>query len=145
MFSYSAAGVPLTAIGSREIRIPGQRHQRDHVGDARRARRERHVAGEHYFLGYGLDLATTYSVPVWKNLRPWLKFEFYNVLNNQKQIKWDTTVTADATSPKDANGLATGFIKGANFGKATADNQFPQPVPGTNGGRLFRMAFGLRF
>jgi len=39
----------------------------------------------------------------------------------------------------------TGYIPGANFGKAVQDNQFPQPVPGTNDGRLFRMAFGFRF
>jgi hypothetical protein len=41
--------------------------------------------------------------------------------------------------------LITGSIKGANFGKATADSQFPQPIPGTNGGRLFRMAVDVRF
>ena len=54
-------------------------------------------------------------------------------------------MTADASSVKDANGLATGFIQGANFGKATTDGQYPQPVPGINGGRLFRMAMGIRF
>jgi hypothetical protein len=74
-----------------------------------------------------------------------VKIEYYNILNNQKQINGDTTVTADPNSPKDSNGLPTGYIQGANFGKATADNQFAQPIPGTNGGRLFRMAFGLRF
>jgi hypothetical protein len=69
----------------------------------------------------------------------------YNVLNNGKLIGWDTTVTADPNSPKDANGLPTGYIQGANFGKAVQDNQFPQPIAGTNGGRLFQMAFGFRF
>jgi len=102
--------------------------------------------GTGQFKGFGLlDLATTYSVPVFKSLKPWIKVEFYNLLNNNKLIKWDTTVTADPNSPKDANGLPTGYIQGANFGKAVQDNQFPQPIPGTNGGRLFRMAFGVRF
>jgi hypothetical protein len=79
------------------------------------------------FEGYGLlDFASTYSIPVWKTVRPWVKVEFYN-------------------SPKDGNGLATGYTQGANFGRPTSDNQFPQPIPGTNGRRLFRMAFGLRF
>jgi hypothetical protein len=72
------------------------------------------------------------------------------VLNNQKLIAWDTTVNADPNSPKDANGLPTGFIQGPNFGKATADTinavpAFPQPIPGTNGGRMWRFAFGFRF
>jgi hypothetical protein len=142
VFSYSAASVPLTAI---ELgRNPG--YPANDISAATAATLFFGERGANDFHGYGLlDLAATYSVPAWKTLRPWLKFEFYNVLNNQKQIKWDTTVTADSTSPKDANGLPTGFIQGANFGKATQDNQFPQPVPGTNGGRLFRMAFGLRF
>jgi len=48
-------------------------------------------------------------------------------------------------SPENSRALLTGFIKGANFGKPTNDNQFPQPIPGTNGGRLFRMALGIRF
>ena len=59
--------------------------------------------------------------------------------------KWDTTITADNSSARDADGLPTGYVKGANFGKPTNDNQFPQPLPGTNGGRLFRMAVGFRF
>ena len=84
-------------------------------------------------------------IPVFKSVKPWVKVEFYNLLNNDKLIKWDTTVTADPNSAEDANGLATGYIQGVNFGKATNDNQFPQPIPGTNGGRLFRMALGIRF
>jgi carboxypeptidase family protein len=39
------------------------------------------------FRGYGLlDLALIYGVPIWKSARPWLKVEFYNLLNNQKQM-----------------------------------------------------------
>jgi hypothetical protein len=98
------------------------------------------------FKGYGLlDLALTYGIPVWKTARPWVKVEVYNLLNNQKQIAWDKTVTADNNSPKDANGLPLNYIKGPRFGEATNDNQFPQPIPGQNGGRLFRMALGIRF
>jgi hypothetical protein len=107
--------------------------------------------GAGQFKGYGvLDFAATYTVPVWRAVRPWIKAEVYNVLNNQKLIRWDTIVNVDPNSPKDANGLPTAFLQGPNFGKATADviaslPAFPQPVPGTNGGRLFRMAFGIRF
>ena len=71
--------------------------------------------------------------------------DIFNVLNNRKQIGWDTTVTADPNSPKDANGLPTGYIEGARFGQPTNDNQFPQPYPGQNGGRAVRLAVGVRF
>ena len=102
--------------------------------------------GSQDFKGYGLlDLATTYRIPVWKTATPWIKVEFFNILNNDKQIAWDTTVTPDPNSPKDASGLPTGYIQSASFGTATNDNQFPQPIPGTNGGRLFRLAAGFRF
>ena len=47
--------------------------------------------------------------------------------------------------PEGANGLPTGYINGPRLGQATNDNQFPQPYPGQNGGRLLRMGFGVRF
>jgi hypothetical protein len=98
------------------------------------------------FKGYGvLDLALTYRIPVWKSVAPWAKVELYNALNNQKQIAWDRTVSPDPTSALDANGIPTGYIKGPRFGQATADNQYPQPYLGQNGGRAFRMALGVRF
>jgi outer membrane receptor protein involved in Fe transport len=102
--------------------------------------------GTERFKGYGvLDLAVTYRVPVWKTVSPWAKVELYNALNNQKQIAWDKTVSVDPASALDANGIRTGFIKGPRFGQATADNQYPTPYLGQNGGRAFRMAIGIRF
>jgi hypothetical protein len=102
--------------------------------------------GEYDFKGYGvLDFATSYSVPVWRSAQPWFKVEIYNLLNNQKQIAWDRTVTVDRSSPLDSNGIPTGYTRGPRFGQATNDNQFPQPYPGQNGSRAFRMAFGVRF
>ena len=78
-------------------------------------------------------------------MAPWLKVEVYNALNNQKQIMWDRTVGVDPNSPRDANGIPTGFVEGPRYGQATNDNQFPQPYLGQNGGRAFRAAFGVRF
>jgi hypothetical protein len=102
--------------------------------------------GAYEFKGYGvMDLATSYNVPVWKTVKPWVKLEAYNLFNNQKQIAWDRTVTADASSALDANGIPTGYIQGPNFGKATAGTHFVQPYAGQAGGRAVRMAFGLRF
>jgi len=98
------------------------------------------------FAGYGLvDLATTYSIPVWRSLSPWLKLEVLNALNNQKLISWDTTITANANGAKDAYGLPLEFIKGANFGNATKTTDYPRPRPGLDGGRTFLMSFGARF
>jgi hypothetical protein len=146
-FSYSAASVPLSAI--ELARNPGYPANNINANTTQTLFFGDRGAGQ--FLGYGLlDFAGTYSIPVWRTVKPWIKFEVYNVLNNQKLIAWDTAITADNNSPKDANGLPTAYVKGANFGTATSDviltvPAYPQPIPGTNGGRLFRMAFGLRF
>ena len=102
--------------------------------------------GAYDFKGYGvMDLATSYNVPVWKTVKPWVKLEVYNLFNNQKQIAWDKTVTADASSALDANGIPTGYVQGPNFGKATSGSHFLGPYVGQTGGRAIRMAFGVRF
>ena len=102
--------------------------------------------GAYDFKGYGVvDFAATYNLTVWRTLRPWFKAEVYNLLNNTKLIAWDRTVTANAASPLDANGIPTDYIRGARFGQATAGNHFPQPWPGQNGARAVRLAFGVRF
>jgi hypothetical protein len=102
--------------------------------------------GSDDFKGYALfDLALNYSIPVWKDLRPWLQLQVFNLFNNQKLIQWDTSVTPDPNSPLDANGQRTGYIAGSNFGKATEAAHYPVWAPGENGGRTFRMAFGVRF
>ena len=115
--------------------------------------------GSETFAGYGLlDASVHYNVPVFRDLRPWIKFDLYNVLNNQKLIAWNTTVTQNASTPADNLGLRTGFTEGAAFGKATGNtvtnlNQTAIPTypvtgfGGTNGngGRTFRVAMGLRF
>ena len=84
-------------------------------------------------------------MPVWRSARPWIKVEVYNLLNNQKQIGWDRTVTVDRTTSLDANGIPTGYLKGARFGQATADTHYPQPYVGQSGARAVRIAFGVRF
>jgi hypothetical protein len=102
--------------------------------------------GAYDYQGYGvMDLATSYNVPVWKTVKPWVKLEVYNLFNNQKQIAWDKTVTADMTSPLDANGIPTGYVQGPNFGKATAGTHFVGPWSGQAGGRAAKVALGVRF
>lgn len=102
--------------------------------------------GSQEFQDYALfDLATTYSVPVWQSVRPWVKLEVLNLLNNQQLIAWDTTVAADMTGPKDANGLPLNYVTGPNFGKATSNASYPRPRQGMDGGRTFILAAGIRF
>ena len=84
-------------------------------------------------------------MPALKTLKPWLKMELLNTLNNDKLIGWDTTITVDPNSALDANGLPTGYIKGGRFGQGTSTANYPRPRPGLTGGRTFLGAFGFRF
>ena len=115
--------------------------------------------GSETFPGYGLlDVSAHYNVPVFRDLRPWIKFDVYNLMNNQKVIGFSTTVSQDATTGTDNLGLRTGYTPAGSFGKVTGNtvtnlNQtaIPSYAPtgfgGTNGngGRTFRVALGLRF
>ncbi len=102
--------------------------------------------GAYAFEGYHLaDLSLTYGIPAWQTLRPWIKLDVYNVFNNRKLISWDTTVTANTAGPKDADGLPTEYTRGANFGKATSNTNYPRPRPGIDGGRTLMLAAGVRF
>jgi len=102
--------------------------------------------GSQSFEGYHLvDLAATYSVPVWQSLRPWIKVEALNAFNNQKLVSWNTSVTADTAGPKDENGLPINYIKSAAFGTASGPASYPRPRPGSDGGRTLLVAGGVRF
>ena len=113
--------------------------------------------GSETFPGYGLfDLSVNYNVPVFRTLRPWVKFDVYNLFDNRKLIAWNTTVTQNAASAKDSLGLATDYTKGATYGTATGNtvtnlytttlNAYPVAFNGaTPGGRTFRVAIGFRF
>jgi hypothetical protein len=102
--------------------------------------------GSQFFADYQLlDVAVTYAVPVWHSLRPWMKVEVLNALNNQKLISWNTSVTADTAGTKDGNGLPVNYIKGTAFGTASGPASYPRPRPGLDGGRAVLASFGVRF
>ena len=102
--------------------------------------------GSQSFKGFALvDLAVTYGVPVWRSAQPWIKFQAFNVLNNQKLIAWDTTILADAASARDEFGLPTGYVQGPRFGQGTSNAHYPTPRAGLDGGRMFDVAVGFRF
>jgi hypothetical protein len=142
-YSLAANSVPLSAVQRGRnpgySRLPGSGTN----GSQTLFFAER---GSEEFAGYGLvDLGVTYQVPVWKSLRPWLKVEVLNALNNDKLITWDTTITVDPASTLDADGLATSYLRGPRFGQATSTANYPRPRPGLTGGRTYLGAFGFRF
>jgi hypothetical protein len=67
------------------------------------------------------------------------------VFDNDKLINWVTQVSPDPNSPRDANGLPTGYIRAQTFGTPINNASYPRPIPGIDGGRTFLMAMGLRF
>lgn len=93
---------------------------------------------EQFDSAHLFDVAINYGIPVFKSLRPWLKLEMVNVFNNQKLIAWNTDVSQDPASPKDRLGLATGYIRGDQFGQADEIGDYPLP-------RTFRISLGVRF
>ena len=137
-YSLVAAGVPLSAI--QLARNPGY---------ARLPTSQSVFFGERGSESFGsihlVDLAVTYGVPVWHSVRPWVKFEALNLLDNDTLIAWNTTITADMAGPKDADGLPLNYIKNANFGKESGTTSYPRPRPGMDGGRTFIMSAGIRF
>lgn len=92
-----------------------------------------------------LDLSVQYQVPVWRLARPYLKLEFYDMLNNQKLICWNTVVTPVTTGPTDELGLPTTYEASDRIGEGTSVADYPPYLPGLDGGRSFRMALGFQF
>lgn len=89
--------------------------------------------GAHLF-----DAALTYSLPVLRTLRPYVKVDVRNLFNSTPLLSHDTTLTADEDGPVDALGLPTLFERGPRFGEATSNTDYPFP-------REFRVSFGFRF
>jgi hypothetical protein len=139
-YTLFAANYPLTAqqraLGASYANLPNGGAANLFFGER----------GSQSFEGYALvDLGVNYQIPVWRTVRPYLKVEVLNALNNQKLIGHDVVVTADPSSPRDSLGLPTGYVQGARFGQATRNLDYPAYRPGFDGGRTLLMAFGLRF
>jgi outer membrane receptor for ferrienterochelin and colicin len=90
-----------------------------------------------------LDFSLHYEIPVYKGARPFVKAELRNAFNSQPLIGHNITVSADPASARDELGLATGYIKGANFGKPLNNHTATDPhVPYP---REVRFSLGFRF
>ena len=83
-------------------------------------------------------LALNYDVPVWKKVRPYVKFDLRNMFNKQPLIGFDTTLIPNNSGPLDALGLPTTYTEGPNFGKNTVLTHNPVP-------REYRVSLGFRF
>ena len=95
--------------------------------------------GSEPYNGVGrFDLSLHYDIPVWRDLRPWLKFDWYNVTNNDKLVLFNTTIRHDSSGPTDALGIPTMYTEGINFGEATSAGHYPSA-------RSFLISLGLRF
>ena len=140
VYSLRALSQPLTSIQRTILRNAGYV---DAPGSSTLYFDDR---GSQTFEGYGLvDFDLSYNIPVGGSVRPWVKFDIFNLFNNQKLIAWNTTVRPDPNSPLDALGYRTGFIRGAAFGTGTAQTHYPSWSGGNTGGRTFRVAVGVRF
>lgn len=97
------------------------------------------------------DLALTYSVPIIRSIAPRVKFEVYNILNDQELRFFNTSVTPNGTDANskiacggdcavDSLGLPTTFryANYKNFGKARDANDYQIP-------REYRVSLSLTF
>jgi hypothetical protein len=95
--------------------------------------------GAHLF-----DISIAYNATA-RGLRPYVKFDVFNLFNNQKEIGFNTTVAPDFDGPVDALGIPTTYIPGPAFGRADDPRHYPAPYGSVTGGRSARVAIGLRF
>ena len=84
------------------------------------------------------DLALHYDIPVYKRLNAYIKGEVTNILNEDKQIFWDTDISPAPGSPLDSLGRPTQFVQNPSFGSARDNDDFVTP-------REYRFAVGFRF
>jgi hypothetical protein len=106
--------------------------------------------GTETFKGYGaFDTSVNYNIPVWRDVRPWIKLDVFNLFNNLKQIESNIAVTRETNGPTNALGVWTTARRGASFGNATANSNFIGSQAGWDGeilyGRTIRVSMGVRF
>jgi hypothetical protein len=130
VFSYVTPGLARTAI--QRGRNPGYKAvptQGIYYGER--------GAGE-FNASSLFDLSLSYAIPVIWRIEPWFKFDVLNVLNDDTQMRWNTTVTPDAGSALDENGLRTGYVKAAAFGRPRSATDYVVP-------REYFISAGIRF
>jgi hypothetical protein len=84
------------------------------------------------------DTSVQYSIPVAGKVTPWIKFDVRNVFNKDTLVTYNTTIAADANSPKDSFGYRTGFTKATTFGRPASSASYVRP-------REYLLYTGIRF
>jgi hypothetical protein len=87
---------------------------------------------------HNVDVSFNYGIPVFGRVEPWVKVDIRNVLNDQTLTTHNITVSADPNSPLDADGLRTGFVRGAAFGRPVGAGSYNIP-------REYLVSAGIRF
>jgi hypothetical protein len=124
-YSFIATGVGITAIQSAALTAAGYKSpptsQSVYFGN---------LGDGEFNDTHQFDLALTYSIPIIRNISPRIKFEVYNITNEQELRFFNTSITANnaAADPKDSLGLPTTFTRSSAFGNArdSADYQIPR-------------------
>jgi hypothetical protein len=130
-YSLGTREVPLSAI--QESRDPGYQRPPTTQTLFFGARGSQDFEPLHLF-----DAAFTYTVPLWRSVKTYVKLEAFNIFKNEKLVTWETQVLPDDNGPKDANGLPTTYIKSPSFGLPTGNYNYPAP-------REFAVSMGFRF
>jgi hypothetical protein len=130
-FSYTAS-VSITSI--QRARDPGYQNppnsQTVFFGER--------GAGEYNALSL-FDLSLTYNIPLWGGrVEPWVKVDVLNLTNEDTLVTFNSAVSVDNTSPLDSDGIRTGFIKPAAFGRPTGAGSYLVP-------REYLISAGIRF
>lgn len=84
------------------------------------------------------DLSLNYTLPIWKDLDAWIKFDMTNVFNDDSQIEGIINVDDVPGSPVDAFGLPTQFQAGSRHLEAGGNADFVAP-------REYQFTVGFRF
>ena len=122
VYSIFADGVPLTPI--ELARNPGYPVNDINAEHADGSSSDRAESATSKATACSTSPSPT-AFPSGRVATPWLKVEFYNLLNNQKQIAWDKTVTPDNNGPKDAQRIPLNYSQGPTVRQG--DQR--QPVP----------------
>ncbi|HVL66016.1 MAG TPA: TonB-dependent receptor [Vicinamibacterales bacterium] len=130
-YSLAASSVPLTSI-QRALLAPYA------SGPSSQTLFFDERGSEEFASTSIFDFALSYQVPVFRTLRPWVKLDVFNLLNNDKLVTWNTVVRADPASPRDALGLPTGYTHGPLFGQGTSNANYRRA-------RGWQAAVGFRF
>jgi hypothetical protein len=132
-FSFLSASVPATATQRAAATAAGYAG----VFTSQTIYYEGRGTGE-FEAAHLVSLALNYDVPLWKSVRPYVKFDLRNVFNSQPLIGFDTTLIPNNSGPTDALGIPTTYTQGPNFGKNTVLTHNPVP-------REYRVSLGFRF